>query len=379
MKTLKIILISYIFLFITTACKKDTNDDNGTPPFNADIIEVVINDIPYQTERYLRVCYTMKMWEWEEDGLKLLEIIVQDDETKTELMKLDTNTMPVIWKNPLPPIPYFNWDEIEHYYVSIQLPILLDQSVPANISHKFVFERTKYDDIVSAEGGVFSPRVNETPISIASPVKGNHWIFASQSTMGYHFYVLFFTMGEIFYGERFAFDNLRLNEQLTGDMTGDSAFNESYICYGDTLYAVADGVIADLQDGLPENSGSQHDAPINSIDDYPGNYVVLKIDEDHYAAYCHCQPNKFFVNNGDSVVEGQALGLLGNSGNSDGPHLHFHIMDRNNILFSYGLPFVLKEYKKINEFDPNVGWLNPPQKIYTNAMMEQYSVIDFDY
>lgn len=54
-------------------------------------------------------------------------------------------------------------------------------------------------------------------------------------------------------------------------------------------------------------------------------------------------------------------------------------MDRNNIIFSYGLPFVLKEYKKINELDPTVGWLNPPVEIFTDAMIEQFSVIDFDY
>ncbi|NQV03478.1 MAG: M23 family metallopeptidase [Bacteroidia bacterium] len=378
MKTQKIFAILFMLL-IVSACSKDENKNNGTPPVNSGIIEVVINDIPYPTERFLRIGYTMKMWEYEKDGLELLEIIVRDDATKKELMKLDPTSMPFIFRNPVVPIPYFNWDVIDHYYISIQLPILLGQPVPAKISHKLVFKRAAYNDIVSVEGGVFSPRTNETPIAISSPMRGNHWVFASQSTMGYHFYVLFFTMGDIYTGERYAFDNGRLNEQLTSDMTGDSAFNESYICYGDTLYAVADGVIADLQDGKPENNGHLHDQPINSLEDYPGNYVVLKIDDTHYAAYCHCQPNTFFVNNGDAVVEGQPLGLLGNSGNSGMPHLHFQIMDRNNILFSYGLPYVLKEYKKINEFGPDFNLLNPPVEIFTNAMMEEWSVIDFDY
>ncbi len=380
MKTTKILTIISIVLIITTACKKDNNDDdNGNPPVNAGLIEVVINDIPYPTERYLRIGYTIKMWEWEKDGLKLLEIIVQDEDTKAELMKLDTNTMPVIWREPLPPFPYFTWDVIDHYYLSIQLPILLDQTVPDKISHKLVFYRSAYDDIVAVEGGVFTPRVNESPIAIASPVKGNHWVFASQSTMAYHFFVLFFTMGEIYTFERYAFDNGRLNEWLTSDMTGDSAFNESYICYGDTLYAVADGVISDLQDGIPDRNGNLEDTPINSVEDYPGNYIILKIDANHFAGYCHCIPNQFFVNNGDNVVEGQPLALLGNSGNSGMPHLHFQIMDRNDIFFSDGLPYVFKEYKKINEFGPDFQLLNPPVEVFTNAMMEELSVVDFDY
>ena len=36
---------------------------------------------------------------------------------------------------------------------------------------------------------------------------------------------------------------------------------------------------------------------------------------------------------------GQALGLLGNSGNTDAPHLHFHVMDGPRPLSSNGLPY----------------------------------------
>jgi len=57
-------------------------------------------------------------------------------------------------------------------------------------------------------------------------------------------------------------------------------------------------------------------------------------------------------------------------------------MDRNDIFYSYGLPYVFKEYKKINEinaFDPNFILLNPPEQIVKNSMMEMLSIVDFDY
>ena len=34
------------------------------------------------------------------------------------------------------------------------------------------------------------------------------------------------------------------------------------------------------------------------------------------------------------------LGLLGNSGNTDAPHLHFHVMDGPSPLLANGLPYV---------------------------------------
>jgi murein DD-endopeptidase MepM/ murein hydrolase activator NlpD len=43
---------------------------------------------------------------------------------------------------------------------------------------------------------------------------------------------------------------------------------------------------------------------------------------------------------GAKVRRGQVLGLLGNSGNSDAPHLHFHITDGPSALGSEGVPFI---------------------------------------
>ena len=39
------------------------------------------------------------------------------------------------------------------------------------------------------------------------------------------------------------------------------------------------------------------------------------------------------------------LGLLGNTGNTDAPHLHFHLMDGPVPLYASGLPFVLERFE----------------------------------
>jgi len=45
------------------------------------------------------------------------------------------------------------------------------------------------------------------------------------------------------------------------------------------------------------------------------------------------------------VKRGQVLGLLGNSGNSSEPHLHFHICNANSELACEGLPYAFAEYE----------------------------------
>jgi murein DD-endopeptidase MepM/ murein hydrolase activator NlpD len=49
---------------------------------------------------------------------------------------------------------------------------------------------------------------------------------------------------------------------------------------------------------------------------------------------------------GDRVTIGRPLGLLGNSGNSNVPHLHFQIMDGPTPLASNGLPFRFTAFRE---------------------------------
>ncbi len=347
--------------------------DENPKPATLDKIEVVINDIPFQTEIYYRIPYTMKTWEWENEGLKLKRIIVLDDLSKSELMTIDEPDLPFIYVDPLDPNPYVTYDKISNYYLSIQLPIPLNHTIPATISHRFILRDTVQHKDVTVEGGLFSPRLDEVPIVISSPVKGDNWLFTNQSTNDYHFFCLFFVNGIIGRGERFAFDNVQLNEEMEDILVGDPKVNESYCNYKDTLYAVADGKILTIKDGRVENNGDAQDAPLNSLDEYGGNYIVQEMSGGHYAFYGHCVPNSFMVDEGDDVKEGDPIALLGNSGNSSAPHLHFQIADGTDILFSYGLPFVLKKYTKVADFE--TGPVAPV--VVNNAMMEQNSIICF--
>ena len=59
-----------------------------------------------------------------------------------------------------------------------------------------------------------------------------------------------------------------------------------------------------------------------------GNYVVVKHDNGTQTLYGHM--NTVGVASGQTVSQGQAIGTLGNSGNSTGPHVHFEIRGARN-------------------------------------------------
>lgn len=54
-----------------------------------------------------------------------------------------------------------------------------------------------------------------------------------------------------------------------------------------------------------------------------GNKVVIQKGE-YQITLLHLSKNSVLVNEGDSVFEGQPLGLVGNTGRSKKPHLHIH-------------------------------------------------------
>ena len=62
-----------------------------------------------------------------------------------------------------------------------------------------------------------------------------------------------------------------------------------------------------------------------------GEYVVIqcqtKEGNNLLTYYCHMSPGSRRVNAGDTVEKGQQIGVVGSTGNSSGPHLHFEVRE----------------------------------------------------
>ena len=218
------------------------------------------------------------------------------------------------------------------------------QPIPSLIDHRLSFKVGDYPEELSVQCAKIS--VAAKPILINSPLRGSEWLAANGPGDGSgHRRALVPVGGGVHIAQRFAIDFVQLREDGK-TFTGDAKDNKNYRCYGTDALAVADGVVVATKDGIPENvPGENSRAVAITLETVGGNHVILDLGDGHYAFYAHLQPGSLRVKQGDKVKRGQVLGLVGNSGNSTEPHLHFHISNSNSPLGSEGLPYALQSFE----------------------------------
>ena len=183
---------------------------------------------------------------------------------------------------------------------------------------------------------------------IGPPLRGEGWLTANgPDPQTGHRRALVAVEGNAAIGQRFAIDYVKMDENGRR-FTGDSLKNQSYYAEGVDALAVADGIVASVKDGIPENvPGPMSRAVPITLETVGGNFVILDIGQGRYAFYAHLKPGSLRVRPGDRVRKGQVIGLVGNSGNSTEPHLHFHLMDGTSPLGSEGIPYAHETFELI--------------------------------
>ncbi len=71
-----------------------------------------------------------------------------------------------------------------------------------------------------------------------------------------------------------------------------------------------------------------------------GYYVEIKHQNNYISRYLHMKKNSLQVKKGDEVKKGTVLGTMGNTGNSNGAHLHFAVYNDKRIPLD-PLPYLL--------------------------------------
>jgi hypothetical protein len=153
--------------------------------------------------------------------------------------------------------------------------------------------------------------------------------------------------------QRFAVDWVKMDAKHEYARDHRGRRNTDWFSYGEPVLAVADARVVGVMDSIPDNTpGEGSRAVPMKVATVLGNYVLLDLGPSsgghRYALYAHLQPGSLRVKTGDTVRLGQTLAVIGNSGNSDGPHLHFHVAETVDSaaapLRAEGVPFMLDAF-----------------------------------
>ena len=128
--------------------------------------------------------------------------------------------------------------------------------------------------------------------------------------------------------------------------SGDGSKLTDYPYYGTPIHAVANGVVVSAINNRPQvppNTSTADNHTLHTAADFSGNSVIERIAPGVYASYAHMQTGSVRVKVGQRLRAGEVIGLLGNSGNTTAPHLHFGIVDRADF-FSNSLPFAVRSF-----------------------------------
>lgn len=227
--------------------------------------------------------------------------------------------------------------------------IASDTDVPDLIDHTVTVEMPKaqpplYEKTIAETTQAVAVDKREVAV-IGPPLTGSGWLDANGCCgLTAHRGAVSPINGAYWAPERWAIDYVKLTPTMQlYEGSRDNA--RSYPGFGENVIAVADGPIVAITSDRAEQEAGTAPGPTLTLDEYGGNYVVQDIGGGNYAFYAHLKTgNPFDLQIGQQLARGDRLGLLGNSGNSDAPHLHFHVMDSPNPLASNGLPFVFDTF-----------------------------------
>jgi hypothetical protein len=241
--------------------------------------------------------------------------------------------------------------------IHVWITLAKDHAVPRTLRHSFAISAEDGSAVFAGEArvAVHSAR----PLIVGPPLRGAwlvhngpgqhrspHWGSALLNKRGARI------------PQRYAIDFIAVDENgsaVRGDVRKSS--NEDWIGFGSEVLAVTDGVVHAARDGLADNQPLVEPPPpaSPSASDSYGNHVIIAVDDHTFVHYAHLQRNSVAVKAGQRVRRGQVIGRLGNSGNTNGAHLHFNITDGPLPEDAQGLPFVFDVFESLGKTTPDIA------------------------
>jgi hypothetical protein len=233
--------------------------------------------------------------------------------------------------------------------VFVDLDLGVGARAPSTLRHTLTFSYTNDAGarVEKTIEGVPVRVLGDPPPVLKPPLRGPAWVAFNAFGVLDHRRAVVSVDGRLAIGQRFAIDWAALGPD--GRLfRKDGKANADYYGYRAEALAVSDGRVVEAVDRFPDNAGhTERSSRTITLENVLGNHVCLDLGGGRYALYAHLQPGSLRVKVGDEVKAGAVLGLLGNSGNSDAPHLHFQITDGPSPLGDEGIPYEIDAFTEI--------------------------------
>jgi hypothetical protein len=233
-----------------------------------------------------------------------------------------------------------------HGLLFLNLALAPGSKIPSQLSHRVALRVSAAPpghQELSESGGVTTVDKRSVAL-IGPPLRGARYIAAdSCCDATRHQRAALPVNGRVWLAQRYAVDWEQMD--ASGHIyTGPREKLESYAIFGQPALAVANALVVSVIDGEPEQTPGSYPTNI-ALDKADGNSIILELGEKRYALYAHLQPGSIKVHPGERVHPGQVMGLVGDTGNSIVPHLHFQVMDGLSSFSSNGLPYEISNFE----------------------------------
>ncbi len=106
--------------------------------------------------------------------------------------------------------------------------------------------------------------------------------------------------------------------------------NSAYVGWGRELVAPAAGTVVRVRADRPDQPVPNRSDPAFFAPEFPnggdvGNHVVIDHGGGEFSLLAHMMAGSVLVSLGETVSQGQPVGRLGNSGDTNGPHVHYQL------------------------------------------------------
>jgi hypothetical protein len=319
---------------------------------NAFDVETPVRPMPVRTNGVVQISYEVHLTNFSNEKLEITDVSLVNGSDRDDLASFSGDALVAVAH--VVGETAGRKDNTVQVEPGRRVVLFIDLTVPASRHVESIRHRISYriPDALATHS-FLSEAIAVTsskPSLIGPPLSGGPWVAIHSPLWARGHRRVFNTVaGHAKVPGRFAIDWVKVDERGR-TAKGDPDLAAQTYGYGDAVLAVDDAVVAATRDGMDEPTHISQRTTHPLAED-AGNYLVLKLPDGRFAFYEHLKKGSIAVQTGNRVKKGQAMASLGFSGESTGPHLHFHIADSDSPLDAEGLPFEIQSFRQVGRYD----------------------------